>query len=103
MFRLYVNPSHGTVFKVHVYKEEHIDTVYEVIFISAMPLIIIINVSLYCTSWYLYLIVALNEAETCSSYCLKAAVIDGQFILLTLLTLLRHNRMSYLSEFSFLW
>lgn len=57
MFRLYVNLSYGTVIKI--YKEEHIDSVYEVKFLSAMPLIIIINISLFCTSWYLYLIMAL--------------------------------------------
>ena len=64
----------------YLYNEEHIDNVYELIFLSAMPLIIIINASLFCTSWYLYvyLITDLNETETCSSSCLKAAVIDGQ-------------------------
>jgi hypothetical protein len=43
-----VNPSYDTVIKI--YKEEHIDSVYEVTFLSAVPLIIIINVSLFCTS-----------------------------------------------------
>jgi len=74
-----------------LYKEEHIDNVYEVTFLSAMPLIIIKNASLFCTSCYLYLIMALNEAETCSSSCLKATVIDGQVILLPYVTQTQQN------------